>query len=119
MQPYITNNVATHTIAIGRPPQHTLRNECFFLPNEEGREGVRPIRFFLSHDALWGCWGGLTSLKATSVTLVFEVDARLAMALAGRPRPPGISVNGPFTIVAQIFLNYIVTSRRHTHEDDA
>jgi hypothetical protein len=49
----------------------TLRKDCFFLPNEVGNDGVRPIKLFFSHDSL------------TGASLV-SAAAKLAMALEGR-----------------------------------
>ena len=50
----------------------TLRKDCFFLLNEVGNDGVRPIKFFFSHDSL------------TGASLVSAAAAKLAMALEGR-----------------------------------
>ena len=50
----------------------TLRKDCFFLPNELGKDGVRPIKFFFNHDSL-------TEPSEASAEAV-----NVAMALEGR-----------------------------------
>ena len=49
----------------------TLRKDCFFLPNELGKDGVRPMKFFFNHESL------------TEPSLA-SAEANVAIALEGR-----------------------------------